>query len=274
MVRGCHAVYCYDGSELIVKDQLAVGAFNYGEIVQYGNTDGTNLGTVIPAAATMSAAGQGIAGVANEDLTTTGTVGAGTVETCKVIVNPNQIYRIEVDNSAQITWTAATDTTIAFASAGSGWVNGGGGWAWSYNTGELDWIVSSAVAAGTTTLTTVTGTNTSSTSGIVVQGIGPKTIGMNTAPATTVDGDNTNITDLTDGAGGAIDVLVVNNYITSSTYGVEMLRPAVRPRSWTGSQGGNDGAAMNQVARLATSPDFARLFTDVALFPSMAYQAE
>jgi hypothetical protein len=256
MVRGCHAVYAYDGSELVVKDQLGVGAFNYGEIVQFGATDGTDLGTVIPGSATMSAAGSGIAGVANETLTTTGTVAAGTVESVKVIVNPNQIYRIENDNSAQITWTGAADTQITFADTGTGWANAGGGWAWSYNTGELDWIVSSASAANVTTLTTVTGTGTTSSTGILAQAIGPKTIIMNVAPATTIDADA--IDAVADGASGGIDVLIVNSYIATTTYGMELLKPAT----------------MNQAIRLATSPDNGRLFTDVALFPSMAYQAE
>lgn len=223
MIQGLSFVYDLAEAEIVVRDLLAAPAtYTYGQALKFGVTDGTDRGCVVTAGA-----GTGLlAAVSNEggfNITKTlaGTVAAGTVETLKCIVNPNAVYRIEYDVSSLISWSAVTDTTIVFITGGTGWVNLGGGWAWSYNTGRLDWIVSSATA-DPTTLTTVTGTDTTSTSGILMQAQGRAIVSLNAA-ATKIAAGNLAIG--TAGTNG-FDCVVMGNVILSQTYAYEKLNPA------------------------------------------------
>jgi hypothetical protein len=97
-----------------------------------------------------------------------------------------------------------------------------GGWAWSYNTGELDWIVSSSEAGGTTTAVTVTGTDTTSTSGILILPQGKNVVTL-TAAGTMIDGDLT-----TTGVAktNGFNAYVLANVIVSNSYAIEELLPA------------------------------------------------
>jgi hypothetical protein len=281
MLVGCSFVYDLAQAEIVVRDLLAAPAtYTYGQALKFGVTDGTDLGCV-----TSAGAGSGLlAAVSNEGgvaLTKTlaGTVAAGTVETLKCIVNPNAVYRIEYDVSSPITWSAVTDTTIVFVTGGAGWVNFGGGWAWSYNTGKLDWVVSSATA-DPTTLTTVTGTDTTSTTGVLIYGQGKAVVTLNSA-ATKIAAGSTNIG--TAGTNG-FDAIVLANLIQSNTYGWEKLNPALN--SPANTQGAYDVQApsttptnrMNQAVRYMASQttvgktmDKAKAYADVWLGRGSAF---
>jgi len=270
MVRGAHWVYDVTGAEMIVKDVLGVGAFHYGEVVQM--TAATSDGCAIPAANTGK-----VVGVSNEAQTTDGTVAAGTLDRVKVIINPFGVYRIPYDQgttastTGKITWGTVTDTTIPFTCASSvGYENFGGGWCWSYDTGKLDFVVSSTSGAGTTcTMTTVTGTTTTSDYGILIQPIG--------YTDSTTDDSSTTVVELNAGASSEIDAdqvdqgvpgtngyAVVNlmNWIRTSTYGMEMLLPQT----------------MNQATRYMYSQtgtgkntDKGEAYSDICFFPSSIY---
>jgi hypothetical protein len=225
MFLGCHFVYDLTESEIVVRDLLAYNAtYTYGQALKFGATDGTDLGTVVSAGA-----GSGLlvgmsneGGINNTGKTLAGTVAAGTSETLKVIVNPNGVYRIQYDDTTKITWTSVTDTSIVFTSAGAGLANAGGGWAWSYNTGRLDWIVSSSVGGGSTTLVTVTGTDTTSSTGIVLYSQGKNVVTL-TAAGTKID---PSITDIGVAKSNGFNAVVLANQIVSSTMGIEKLNPA------------------------------------------------
>jgi hypothetical protein len=214
--------YCVDGSEPVIKDLKAVNdTYADGEILVAGAAEG---GGVRSAAAGIVNA---IIGVSNEGATLTGTQAAGTVENLKVIVNPGAVYAVEYDNSGQITWGTVTDTTIPFTCAsGEGFQNLGAGWAWSYDTGELDYVVSSSTTTTTCTLVTVTGTDTSSGSGILLQpaGTGQTAILELNANALTIDADQVDV-----GSAGTngITAVILENRIESMTYGSEILDPVV-----------------------------------------------
>jgi hypothetical protein len=167
------------------------------------------------------------------------------------------VYSVPYDNSAQITWSAVTDTTIAFGGTSGGHPNIGGGWAWSYASGELDYIVSSVDAAGTTTLTTVTGTNTASATGILLY---PAGSGYPYAVAITADGLSldADVLDLgTQGStAGAVDAIVLANVIESTTFGSEWLKPAV-----------HNQAVRFSPAQSTTNQDNAEAFGYVCFYP-------
>jgi len=225
---GCHFIYDLAEAEIVVRDMLAANAtYTYGQALMFGTTDGTDIGLV-----TSAGAGAGLlAGVSNEGgnegdnsgKVLAGTMAAGTTETLKTIVNPNAVYRIEYDQSARITWGTVTDTTIPFTCASSeGHPNFGGGWAWSYDTGELDWVVSSETSSTTCTLTTVTGTDTDSDYGILIYPQGNYVVTL-TSAATKIDADLVDVgTAKTDGFNGVI----MGNLIHTQTHGWEKLIPA------------------------------------------------
>jgi hypothetical protein len=259
--------YCIDGSELVIKDLPAEpDTYQDGEILQaavaeegaissMGVGTGTfvgvsNQGETLPAQSGYSVAGSTLG---NDGATLTGTQAAGTLDTLQVIINPGAIYAIEYDTSSTITWSSVTDTTIAFAcTAGEGWASFGGGWAWSTDTGELDYVVSSAEAAGTTTLTTVTGTNTASAAGIL---IGQAGTGLTHPAALTADGLSINGAEL-DGdtlvAGtDSIGIRILENRVESVFNGSEILRPKKTPGS---------GGLENQGVRTLGSPNQTKIF--------------
>lgn len=226
MYLGCHFVYDLSEAEIVVRDYLAYNAtYYYGQALKFGATDGTDLGTVVNAGA-----GTGLwAGMSNEGgvndggKTLAGTVAAGTSETLKVIVNPNGVYRIQYDDATRITWGTVTDTTIPFTCASSeGHPNIGGGWAWSYDTGKLDWIVSSATASTTCTLTTVTGTDTAEDYGILLYPQGPYVVELNSTGRKIAAGEVDVGIAKTNGFNGVI----LGNVMTSLTYGMEKILPA------------------------------------------------
>jgi hypothetical protein len=212
--------YCVDGSEPVIKDLKAVPAtYTDGQVLVAGDAE----------AGGCKSAGAGVVdailGVCNEGVILSGTQAAGTIENLKVIINPGAVYALEYDTSARITWGTVTDTTIPFTcTSGEGFANLGGGWAWSYDTGELDYVVSSAVNSTTCTLTTVTGTDTSSDYGVLLQpaGTGQTAILELDSGATKIDADQVDV-----GAAGTngITAVVLENRLESLAYGSEILDP-------------------------------------------------
>jgi len=143
----------------------------------------------------------------------------------KVIVNPDAVYAIEYNQASPLT-SAALDTSITFASAGAGFAGAGGGWFWSFDTGELDYVVSSAVGAGDTVLTTVTGTDTVGVLGILLQ---PSRAGQSlpielTADALTIAA---NADDVGVAGTNAINGIICETRIESAIHGSEILDPVV-----------------------------------------------
>lgn len=251
MVRGCHSVYDLTGAELIVKDMLTVAdTYLYGELMSAGTVDGTSLGTVISAA---PAVGDTLIGVCNEGVTTTGTVAAGTAERIKVIVNPFCVYRIEYDQTGA---TAAinVDTTISIpdGAGAAGHPNAGGGWLWNYTAGELNWIVSSVLNAGNTDYTVVTGNDTDLDDFILIYPAGGAQYPVRMEAANTQIDYNGDVA--VDGTSG-YSAVVYNSWVTTSTFGPEMLVPAT----------------MDKGVR-TVAVDNARLFSDVCFFPSHQLQ--
>ena len=250
------AAFKYDltEAEIVLRDMLAVNAtYTYGQVLSSGTTDATNGGAV----RTMGIGVGKFAGVSNEGGVSNagkilgGTFAAATLETLKVIVNPFAVYSIEYDLAAPLTWGSVTDTTIPFTCTSTlGHQDFGGGWAWSYNTGELDFVVSSATATTTCTLTTVTGTSTSSTTGILIYPQGQYYVTLTTA-ATRI-GSGVDIGVLATNGVGAV---VMGNSIVSATYGEEKLIPAnLAGRNQIGSYdiqapGTTPGNRMNQAVR-------------------------
>ena len=278
MFLGCHFVYDLSQAEIVVRDMMAAPAtYTYGQALKLGATDGTDLGCV-----TSAGVGTGLlvgmsneGGVNNGGHVLTGTVAAGTVETLKVIVNPNGVYRIQYDDTSLLTWDTVTDTTMIFASACAGLANAGGSFAYSYNTGRLDYVVSSAVGGGNTTLTTVTGTDTTSTSGLMVFAQGRNVVTL-TSGGTKIDGgiDDVGVA-LTDG----FNANVLANVVVSNTYAIEELLPA--NNQYVEGEYNIPGATapsitnrMNQAIRYMTAQttagkvlDKAKVFADVHFGP-------
>lgn len=268
MVRGAHFEYDLTGAEMIVRDMLGIGTFHYGEVVDMGVTDGTNNGAVIPASNAAK-----FVGVTNEAQTTDGTQAAGTIDRVKIIINPFAVYRIPYDQgtagstTGKITWGTVTDTTIPFTCGSSaGYANFGGGWHWSYDSGDLDYCVSSSVSSTTQTDVTVTGTTTTSDYGILIQPIGYTNSGtdyasqvvieLNTGAASEINAD-----EIDQGVQGTNGYAVVNlmNWIKTATYGMEMLLPQT----------------MNQAVRYMYSQtstgknrDKGEAYSDICFFPN------
>jgi hypothetical protein len=275
------AKYKFDltGAEPIIRDLFAVndtyqdgevlaaGIAEAGGVASFGGSTGnvigvSNQGETLPAASGFSSPGVTIG---NDGATLTGTQAAGNLETLKVIVNPYAVYSVEYDQSALLTWDSVTDTTIVLGAGGTttGFPNYGGGWAWSGNTGELDYVVSSADAAGSTTLTTVTGTNTGSTSGILLSPAGsgfPTNVRLN-ADGLTIDADN--IDEGTQGADTAV-VQAINlaNVIESTT----------REPLWLKSRQHNQTTAFN-IANSTNNADNARAFAYLCFYPGSQWNA-
>jgi hypothetical protein len=215
----------YDG-EILVEAAAEGGGVRSAaagivdRIIGICNQDGT-----LPATSGYSQAGSTMGG--GGPATLTGTQAAGTIENLKVIVNPDAVLAVEYDQSARITWGTVTDTTIPFTCANAaGFADIGGGWAWSYDTGELDYIVSSATVTTTCTLTTVTGTLTTSDYGILIQpgSTGQQVILELNADALTIDADQVDV-----GVAGTngITGVILENRIESLSHGSEILDPVV-----------------------------------------------
>ena len=217
---GAKYKYSLGGGELVIKDMKAVNdTYAEGEVLVAGAAEG---GGVRSAGAGIAA---NIIGVSNQAGTLTGPQAAGTVDNLKVIVNPDAVYAVEYDQSSPITWGTVTDTTIPFTCAsGEGHANLGGGWAWNYDTGELDYVVSSATSTTTCTLTTVTGTKTTSDTGILIY---PSCTGasyvveLNAAATKIAAGE----ADVGSAGTNGITGIVLENRIESATYGSEILDP-------------------------------------------------
>ena len=232
--------YCIDGQgEPVIKDLKAVNASYYDgqilcapaddaggvrtaaagvatTIIGVCNQDGT-----LPAASGYSEAGSVMGGGGPAVLA--GTQAAGTLDNLKVIVNPGAVYAVEYDQSARITWGTVTDTTIPFTCASGEGFDGiaGGGWAWSYDTGKLDYIVSSSTTTTTCTLTTVTGTTTTSDYGIILKPAnGYASVIELTSDAMKIDADQVDV-----GVAGTngITGVVLENRLESLAYGSEIL---------------------------------------------------
>lgn len=260
--------YCIDGSELVIKDLpaqpdtyndgeiLAAGVAEDGAIASQGVGTGafvgvSNQGETLPAQSGYSGAGTTIG---NDGATLAGTQAAGTLDTLKVIINPGAIYAIEYDTGTSITWSSVTDTTVVFTcSNGVGAASFGGGWSYSTDTGELDYVVSSATAATDCTLTTVTGTNTASAAGILISQAGT---GLSQVVPLTADslgiaqvalGDIDGLTAGTD----SLSLKILENRVESVFQGSEILRP----KKTAGS-----GGIENQAVRTLGGKDNTKIF--------------
>ena len=226
--------YSLGGGELVIKDLKAVNdTYREGEVLVQAADEG---GGVRSAAAGIAAS---IIGVCNQDetlpisnalnvhsnngATLTGTQAAGTIENLKVIVNPDAVYAVEYSQATPLT-SAAADTSITFASAGAGFAAAGGGWFWSYDTGNLDYVVSSAVGGGNTVLTTVTGTDTAGVLGILLQNTLKPLVVELTADALTIAA---NADDVGVAGTNGINCVVLENRIESATQGSEILDPVI-----------------------------------------------
>jgi len=228
---GAKYKYSLGGGELVIKDLKAVpDTYREGEVLVVNAAEG---GGVRSAAAGIA---DSIIGVCNQDetlpisnslsvhsnngATLTGTQAAGTIENLKVIVNPDAVYAVEYSQASPLT-SAAADTSITFASAGAGFPDAGGGWFWSYDTGELDYVVSSIVGAGDTVLTTVASTDTVGVLGILLQPTVYPTWLELTADALSIAANADDIA----ATGRGIQGIILENRIESATYGSEILDP-------------------------------------------------
>ena len=224
MLVGLSFVYDLSEAEIVVRDMLTAPAtYTYGQALKFGVTDGTDLGCMITAGAGtgLLAGVSNEGGVANAGRVVGGTIAAGTVQTLKCIVNPNAVYRVENMQTTPMTWGTMNDAYITGPTSSAGRVDFGGGWAWSYNTGELDFIVSSATA-NPTVYTTVTGTSTASTTGILIAGQGRRVITLNAAAT----GIASNLPDVGTAGTNGFNCIVMGNLVSSQTYGWEELIPA------------------------------------------------
>jgi len=222
--------YC-TGGELVIKDLKAVpDTYQEGEVIVGAAAEG---GGVRSAAAGIAASIIGVCNQgetlpisnalnvhSNDGATLTGTQAAGTLQSLKVIINPDAVFAIEYSQTAPLAIGAVGDTSIAFLSAGAGFANAGGGWFWSYNTGELDYVVSSSVGGGSTTLVTVTGTDTTSTSGILLQPAYQLIPLELTADALNIAA---NADDVGVAGTNAVNGVILENRIESALYGSEIL---------------------------------------------------
>jgi len=255
--------YCIDGGECVIKDlPAAPDTYQDGEILKAAVAEegcigsmgvGTgsfvgvsNQGETLPAASGLSGPGYTIG---NDGATLTGTQALGTLDTLKVIINPGAIYAIPYDMSVPIVWSAVNDTDIQYVGITA---NFGGGWAFSTDTGELDYVVSSVEAAGTSTLTTLTGTNTTSATGVLLSqaGTGLAQKVALTADALGIAAGELDVDGLTVGT-DSISVVILENRLESYTYGSEILRPKQR----------QPGGVANQSVRVPLAkPDLAKPF--------------
>jgi hypothetical protein len=234
---GAKFKYCLDG-ELVIKDLKATDTATTGHAYREGEV----MVAAVPDTAGVRSAGLGIAdsiiGVCNQDetlpvnnaysgpgitvanngATLVGTHALGTIENLKVIVNPGAVYAIEYSQASPLT-SAATDTTITYASAGAGFPDAGGGWFWSYDTGELDYVLSAAVGAGDTVLTTLTGTDT-----VGVLGINLLPVNLSQYIELTADALDiaANADDVAATGRGVLGV-ILENRLESATQGSEIL---------------------------------------------------
>ena len=259
--------YTIDGSELVIKDLpaqpdtyndgeiLAAGVAEDGAIASQGVGTGafvgvSNQGETLPAQSGLSGAGTTLG---NDGATLAGTQAAGTLDTLKVIINPGAIYAIEYNTDSPITWGTVTDTTIPFAcTSGDGPASFGGGWAYSTDTGEFDYVVSSAVVTTTATLTTVTGTNTTSATGVLINqaGTGLVQVVALTADALQIEAGTVDVDALTAGT-DSLSLMILENRVESVYQGSEILRPKKTPGS---------GGIENQAVRTLGGKDLTKIF--------------
>ena len=222
--------YTIGGGELVIKDVKAVAdTYQEGEVIV---APAVEEGGVKSAGAGVSASIFGVCNQgetlpisnaltkhSNDGATLTGTQALGTLENLKVIVNPDAVYAVEYSQATPLTSVAA-DTTITFASAGAGFASAGGGWYWSYNSGELDYVISSAVGAGDTVLTLTTGNDTTGTSGILLQPCYRSIPIELTADALSIAA---NADDVGVAGTNAVNGVILENRIESATFGSEIL---------------------------------------------------
>ncbi len=245
-MAGAKFKYCTVSSDLVVKDLKAVpdtyqdgevlgaavdntgGLTSAGSVLTTGPAGGiigvSNQGAALPAPATLQTPGNP---VANNGVTLVGTQAAGTIENLKVIINPDAVYGLPYDDSSRLTWSNVDDVSVDFATGGTGFGNLGGGWAWSFLTGELDYIVSST-AANPELCVTVTGTNTNSATGIILLPTGYNRFIDIEADGLTVDADFSqgSIDPQAPGTdAGALSGTILENRIESQTHGSEILDP-------------------------------------------------
>jgi hypothetical protein len=240
--------YCTTSTDLVIKDLKAVPAtYQDGEILgaAVANAGGltsagavlatgpagaiigvSNQGADLPAPATLQTPGNP---VSNSGAVLTGTQAAGTIENLKVIINSDAVYAVQYDDSARLTWSNVDDVSVDFATGGSGFGDLGGGWAWSYLTGELDYIVSST-AANPELCVTVTGTDTTSATGIILLPTGYNRLIDITADGLQIDADFSvgGIDPQTPGTdAGSLNGTIMENRIESQTHGSEILDPVI-----------------------------------------------
>jgi hypothetical protein len=210
----------------------------------------SNQGETLPAQSGLSSAGVTLG---NDGATLTGTHALATLDTLKVIVNPGAVYAIEYSQAAPITWTASTDTTLVFTcTSGEGHDDAHASWAYSTDTGQFDYIISSATSGTDCTLTFLTGGDTTATTGIIIQQGGT---GSNVAAALTADGldiaaGELDVDTLVNGTDSVL-LTILENRVESVYQGSEILRPKKTPGS---------GGLEDKNVRSSGAPDQTKIF--------------
>jgi hypothetical protein len=233
---GAKFKYCVGGGELVIKDLKAqAGTYYEGQLLipaiggvvtaADGNASAIigvcNQGETLPAPS-------GYGAKSNDGATLTGTHALATIENLKVIVNPDAVYAIEYQQTTPITWTAHTDTGNTFTTtSGDGYDNANiaGGFLWSYNTGDLDYVLSGSNTTTVNTQVLLTGTTTTSTTGIIISPAGSGvSIPIKLNGGLTIAADS-----IDQGVSGTSGVpgIILENRIESMTYGSEILDPVV-----------------------------------------------
>jgi len=209
----------------------------------------SNQGETLPAQSGLSSAGVTLG---NDGATLTGTHAAGTLDTLKVIINPGAVYAIEYDQDSPLTWTASTDTTLVYTcTSGDGTDNAGGSWAYSTDTGQFDYVITSATSGTDSTLTILTGGDTTAAAGIIIQqgGTGASVVVPLTADALDI-GQTIDIDTRVAGT-NAVSLTILENRVESVFQGSEILRPQKTPGS---------GGLEDKAIRSNGSPDRAKIF--------------
>jgi hypothetical protein len=236
-----------------IAEEGGVASMGIGDYTSGGFIGVSNQGETLPAQSGLHSAGNPIA---NNGATLAGTQALGTLDTLQVIINPSAVYAVEYSQDTEQTYVANVDTQIDIADgvATTGHPGFGGGWLWS-DLGELDYVVSSALNAGNTEYTVVTGNNTASATGIILY---PSGSGLSYPIELTADALFIAAGEADIGVAGtnAVTGYVLENRLASKTHGNEILRPKQTP---------GPGGVQNQSVRTrgSGSADLTRAFAYV-----------
>jgi len=214
------------GGKTLIQQRKGIGTFYYGAGVCRGATDGTNIGTVIPATGLYA----NFAGMANEALTTTGTLANANVEDLEVITNPFAVYLVEYDvASTGIAVASFTTLTLGFSCTdGKGHPNLGGGYIYRSTdpgAGELNMVDSSSVSTTTCSIVledTPTTIPTTDSKFHIIYPVGPYMIDLGDY-GRKIDSNDLDSGGGTSGTDG-LPVTIIDNYIQ---YGGEEMQRLV-----------------------------------------------